>query len=1663
MLLDLKSRSKYFPYIVALLLLLPFVGTAQYFNFSEEPDEFVNDITAGISAIDNESAQKVAYDFRNSWSSGFSAEQKEIIIRTAVKMRKKRLQTRPFFQYYFSMVTYAVTQAQIDDENFTNVLKISESAVENYNQKKLEIYLRTISTFFARGFLYKSKFDALKYEGGSYSFELLDAPKGFIEQREEDLHISEEGEEEVLVDEPIQEDELPPATDESFDDGGGDDWGDDDGWGDDDDWGDDDGWGSDGDDDGWGNDSDDSWNAQDDFQEPPIPAYKRPEVDKIIIDHVSEYQADDIAPTLEGAVIKLKNVDLILATHSDTIVIKNTSGSYMIGKHTFVGEGGVYDWPDQLEGTDGAEVVMDKYHFNASLGYIKTTKAKLLFPKMFEDSLDGAFIFKSVRRSNNRNRRYPYFISNYSKTAVKLPYEGVTYKGGFSLVGDKMYGTSISKHPSVLSVDVSDGRNFRAEAVKFAFEDSTILAHLAYNVIYHNQDSIVHPGVEFDYDAGKEKLTLFRHDGHYRHTFYYSSYFKMEMKADLLVWDTNSDSLDISIMNGRNIVPAVFQSEDYFNPISYEKMTGLFGFHPVSMVVFYARKIKSSEYNISELIYAYKDVTPRRIHEAVTYLKRDQMIEYNAQNGDIKVLRKAYHSIMSNDKKKDFDNILISSLSPGAPNATFNLETEEFTVRGVRKIFLTPDLKNAISPEEGNVTLLKNKDMKFNGAVHSGGFKYVGREFDFSYSDFLINMPTIDSIRIEVEPHDSLKTDDHHAKVALHNQITETSGVLYLSHPKNKSGLKTLAKYPYFVSDSEAVVYFDSPEILDGAYDRTVKFLIPPFEVDSTGRDDLTGVGFEGVFDGGDIFPEFKEKLEIMPDQSLGFVHQIPAQGYALYGGEGTVYGEITLDYNGLRVNGKIDYRTTTVNSDEFIYYMDSVSAVGDKGVIREGNYKGASYPEAVLGAYKMKWLPKKDSMYIANIQDSFDFYNATASLDGEANITAKGVFGSGVMLSRGSRSESDEFEFAQYKYSARHAKFEILTDVPEKPAMAGDDISMNFDLVKNIADVHPEQEGVAAISFPYGQMKTSITNATWYLDQAKITMTKPPEVDIHSSYFYTTREELDSLAFNATDAIYDINTYELNVKGIPYIIVADAEIIPDGNETTILENSELQQFENAQLKIDTLNEYHYLSQGNIKILSRNEFEGNALYEVTTEALDTFFIKFASFELRDIPTGRRDETIKMTVSGGTVPEEDKLQVAPGFLYKGEATMYANKKSLELSGLIKLNLQSVKNYNYWIEYYTSGDTTDLVLDVATALTEEGLPIEAGISYEFTNNKIYPTFVDYKTNPEDEFLFKADGLVTHDYKRNTYKIEPAVKSADQSYEGQTMIYDDNTGNIIFEGELSFIKNTEDFSLTSSGLGVAKPDSGMYVIDALLMLNINMHSALVDEFTNDVLDIIERLGADVAYDNSIELIYKLSDVIGDRAAKNYEDNSLQGYEPLVNASPLLNTTLVLPKVELNWSPAERAWYNTQNSGLGISNIGRTDVNAAMGGFIEIQKNEYGGDVVNLFLQVAETTWYHFTYDDKRMFINSSNQDFNDELVKRAASAKAGQFSIAAGDYEETLKWINRFRKNYYKISDSYNLEFQEEQILEDEETFDTFEEVDEEEEVEPTEEEDDDDDGF
>ncbi|GHM99666.1 hypothetical protein WSM22_11560 [Cytophagales bacterium WSM2-2] len=1379
-----------------------------------------------------------------------------------------------------------------------------------------------------------------------------------------------------------------------------------------------------------------------DFLEPPTPdttqvAYD-PKADSIAA-ALPNWQKPIVQPALLGPVIVFKSTSLIFITPFDSAFLKNTKGTFSLRDRIFVGEGGKFDWSPADLSSDSVFYEFNKYNFKTTQAVLTAGQGKLTYVGKVPGVVPGVFEFRSVKHVSQKFSVFPRFKSYENNiTLLGLGSDKIKYTGGFSLEGARITSNSVSGKPAVLEVLGETDKKFKAISPAFTFKDSLVLANSARVVIYQGVDSITHPSMQVNYRYGsKDMLTLTKDRTQLRKAPFSSSYFKIDFDADGIRWDLKSDSLNIFTEGSGHVSPMVIESQDFYDPEDLRQLRGQgFDFNPLVKFVSYAQQMGTQDFSVYELTDSKNTVGTIRM--AADFLSQKGMIDYDAKSGKIHVKDKAIHFIEAAKGKTDYDNMKIHSLADTVANASINFKTNEMIVHGVDEFKVSDSLHVLVKPDSSIITFLHNRGLKFKGTINAGNFEITGRNFTLNYDSFLVDLKRIDSIRFYVTEKDGSRrrvnnsmvgTDSTAAASAgLQASAHKTSGTLYINLPNNKSGKENIPNFPRLDASAGGAMYFDRKDVLNGAYDRSVFFVIPPFKLDSLNDADPASINFDGTFVSNGMFPTFKEKLHTMPDKSMGFTHAVPSEGYNLYKGEGKLYGGINLDNQGIRAAGKIDYLAGTVESKDFIFYPDSVIAKGNAGEIREMQIGSVNFPHMTFSDYQMKWLPKQDKFRVKNLKEPFALYNQTATLAGSITLSKKGVAGSGKMSTRGSEVGSRDFTFSSKDFGARHAKFEVKTGNPDKPALAGKDVRLKFNLDQNFATISPEVEGVAAIEFPYAQFKTSITQARWDLNTQKIEMAKAADVPIENSYFYTTRKDLDSLRFNAEKATYDIQLQQLKVSGIPYIIVADAKITPENNEVLILENAKIGQLKNTVIVLDTLNEYHRLTQGVVDIVSRKEFSGYATYQYVNAANDTFAIKMTDFHLEPIVAEEnrkrknKSQAAMQTVADGKVTAADKIHAAPRIFYKGDMVMYATRPALQLKGFVKLDLRKIKNYDTWIAYDQSGDEKDILLNFDQAVTEMGRRAQAGLYYA-TDNSLYISFVSDKKDEGDEEFFLPSGTLHFDKESNEFRIDDLQKAAGEKLSGKVFNYNEDKQEVRFEGPVTFFKNSKDFNLTSSALGSGNLDTKEIKMNALIMADINLPISAYQILAVNLQEIIKNEGASEGLGDQTELLYKIANLFGEKVAKDYEQKSQQAYTPLATI-PQMVVPIVFSNVNLKWSQTKKGFYSEGT--IGISNIARNDINGGFEGFMELRKNEDGSPVFHVFFKASPESWYYLGYEDNRLVVQSSNQLFNDVISKKsnAGKAKVGELVFIPGTDDEVLAWINKFRLNYYGLEAPYDL---------------------------------------
>jgi hypothetical protein len=1518
------------------------------------------------------------------YSSSGEEVKKKLFELSQFMYNKKKYRATPTFTDFYSAVFSAVSKKNMSRIDLDSMLYVTQKAVEKYDNKQLTSYFSTLRTFFEKDAFFISQYNSLYVKGGSFKIRLAEPPPSPPDPYE--VKENEKGNEEDTwsdLDNPTLEEEQ--------------------------------------------------WSA---FEEEEEPA--KTEEPILNVGYVLPAQ-----PQISGPVIEITNADLRFESPGETAELKGASGSLMLVTGVFVGKGGTMDWSTAGFGSNELYAELAEYNFPVITTKLYSEGAKLHYPAKTDSIVEGIFEYKIEKVKNIEDKKYPRFKSFYSNVDVKGLGENIEYTGGLTLAGRKTYSSSVDEGSSQIRIKKDGNVVIKSRAPKFELGDSLITANIGTLVIYINEgkDSITHPGISFKYNKKNTSVRAIKHNN-FRHAPFIDSYHQLDITVDGIIWDLNSSTIDLTILNGKNQIQAVYESIEYFQADKYSMIQGMYRFHPLQMIIGYSEKNKKiKEFNAIDVANDNK-LNVATVKGAMVYLMQLGFIDYNPKSGVIKLRPKARHYVMARRDKSDYDNVILYSLCPSGSNSTLDLKTNELTVRGVDRVFLSDSLKVSIVPDSNTVIFKENRNFSFNGKINTQNFQFVGTEFHFKYDSFLVHLQDIDEIKVAVDEQKGKtkgkgKEEEKKTRV-LGNELRYSSGTLYINKPENKSSRKKYPEYPIFDATTGATVFFDKKHINGGAYDTTLQFKIPPFRVDSLSGDDPHAIGFDGEFVSGGIFPPFKEKLVVMPDYSLGFEHKVPKDGYQLYENKGKFYSKIKLDNQGLRGDGEIRYLTTTAWSNDFVFYKDSVITIGTKvdtkaGKHPETNTPDVTFPDMQVGEYVLRWLPHQDSMNISNTNKGhLSLYKGTATLEGKSIITKDGMRGVGVLFTRGSEARSSNFHFEETRYSGRNTMFQVLTENPTKPALLCNDVKLEFDLKKGEAYFSPEVEGYASNVFPYLQYKSSLDKGVWDLEKKKIYMKMPEGGNIEKSYFYSTHPLQDSLVFFAEEGVYDMKSQTLNINGVPYIKSADSKIFPDSNKVVIHENAVMETLVNAKLVIDTIYGYHNLYDGKIDIKGRKKFDGEATYQYVNLGDDTLSIRFQDFRLQE---SLKKKGRASTVATAVVKDEDSLYIDDGILYKGKVTMYADNKILFFDGYVSLDLKGALHYSQWMKYINNGDQNQVIVDVKDPKADNGKPLYSGLHYCLNDSiRFYTTFLSLKKTTNDLDIFTAKGILLHDHHTGNYLITPQEKKENKTLVGNTFAYNDSSSVALTSGEYFFTKADENFSLRTVGNGTADLKTSEYTFNTLQTFTCKAASSVLGVVGKNLKTSVSIMPADTTapsqedyerFQADQKIMYeKIAQIAGDKSTESYKSKSAAGYVPFANISGDFSKAIVLSEVNFKWSHEFNAWYSVGK--IKVANFLKEDINKTMNGYVEIRKT-LKGDLINIYLEPAQGVWYFFSYENNRLSIVTSSNEVNAAVAKKTKGEMPTRekFFFVSGQAMEKSSFVRYFEENY--LSKKFEMEFE------------------------------------
>jgi hypothetical protein len=1313
-------------------------------------------------------------------------------------------------------------------------------------------------------------------------------------------------------------------------------------------------------------------------------------------------------------------MNLLCSSRNDTSEIFGTKGVYYPTLKYFYGEGGTVNW--QRAGFDPGTVNAKFSHYKIDITGSDYSADSVSFTHKtyFQSALLGSYMDKLIVNTGD-NVSYPRFTSYTTSLDIKNIVPDIDYRGGFSVVGNRIVGSGNKESDAHLFFYRNKKPLIIADSRAFIVRPDRIISDDAAITIFYEKDSVYHPDLVLKYIVKDRELTVTRGDEGKNQSPFTDSWHKVDMTFDALYWKIDEPLMDIKMITGVGENKALFESENYFRKKRFLKVQGLANEHPFYTLQQYAKKT-GSDVIYTEDLSKYLHMSAYEVRQMLINLSNEGYIVYSAVDDKAVIKDKLNYYLLANSGKTDYDIIEFESLIRGKSNATVNLLNFDMTVRGVSRIILSDSQNVVIYPKDQEILLQKNRDFTFNGKVKAGRFEFYGKEFKFEYDQFKIDLNNVDSLELTVEE-DTIDVETGQKKLKKVRSVLEhITGDLIVDFPGNKSGLVNYPQYPIFNSQKDSYVYYDKPSIQDGVYLRDAfYFHLDPFTIDSLDNFSGRDAKFGGEFVSAGIFHDFRDSLALQPDYSLGLTKYTDAGGWAAYGGKGTYTNFLSLSNEGLRGKGTLDYLASTTHSQDFIFLPDSMNAPADTFINRKGDFGGVEFPDVNGKDVYVHWRPRQDSMTVMKKTEPISMYETQALLTGNLLLRPQGLTGGGIMAFSSSELESRLFKYKKDIFDADTADFRLNGIDTKTVAFSSNNAKSHIDFLKRQGDFKSNAGG-SYIRFPLNQYICFIDQYTWFMDKQEIEMTASaninrslkdslnPKLDLQPSEFLSVEPTQDSLRFIAPYARYSLHDYLIKAEKVASIQTADATVLPDSGKVVVEQYAKMRTLNNSLVTANNTTKYHTIYNGAINILGRKKYEGTGDYDYVDEDQVKHHLHFNRVGV---------DTAYQTVADGEIADSAAFRLSPQFEYKGGVHLEAAKQFLTFSGYVRPAFRCDSIIKNWIRFANEIDPSKIQIPVDNAVTDDGQKLLSGIIQ--SSSGLYATFLGPKRAAADATILEAKGVLSYDKLTGKYIITTKEKADKPGIKGNMMTLDDTKCLLDAQGLLSLDANFGQVNMENAGTISYNLNNDS--------VNINVMIPIDFYFNDDALKIMsDNIMTNVAFNsgkgNAEGYERSLIELVGkEKADKMLADLNLYGAFKKVPSE--LQHTLLLTDVKLTYNQVERTFQST--GPIGINVINKEYINKYVKGTVEIAYKRTG-NALTLYFELENKSWFYFNYTRGLMQSISSIGGYNDAIDKVKPDKRVKKEKDQP-DYEYSLS-TDRAVKNFLRKLEQQRAPKQEEE---------------------------------
>ena len=1267
-------------------------------------------------------------------------------------------------------------------------------------------------------------------------------------------------------------------------------------------------------------------------------------------------------------------LDLICLAKGDSAVIKNTSGVYYPSEEIWRGRGGRVTWARAgLKPESTYAEWSHAYEIKVKSSTFEVDSVQFNDP-YFEKTLFGKITDKVLANVEADNASYPRFESYDRRMKIREIVEGIDFEGGFTLQGAKLQGYGTKEEPAFLTF-YRDKRPFIiTKGLLFTIEPERITSQDVSMTLRLEKDSIYHPSVSLRFLKDKKQLSLIKKDEGLSKGPFYDTFHDLDMYFEMLTWKQGDPLVQLGNLQGSSQTKASFESYNYFKDKRYTAMLGVDAVHPLVRLRDHQKKA-GDVFTATDFAVATRLQKPQVIPMLIDMANKGY-IDYDPESEVVTVKPRLHEHVLASAGKVDYDVLQFNSNSDDGINGTINLLNSDLALKGVSRIILSDSQDVKIFPSEKLVTVKKDRDFSFGGAVQAGKLTFYGKEYFFHYAPFIIDLLNVDSVSFMADSFDKDENGLTHL-VRVKNVLEKVFGTLEIDAPSNKSGLQQekYPQFPKFNSSKESYVFYDRGAIQKGVYLRD-KFYYKsdPFQIDSLDNFTNDGLTFTGTLVSAGIFPDIREPLRLQKDYALGFIRPTGDGGLPLYGKKAKFANTLSLNFKGLHGDGDMTYLTTIASSKSLVFCPDSTFGVADTLYNGAAQSPTLSVPNVRGGNVFLRLEPKRDVLLAQKIDRPMNMYEGQAFLHGLTELTPKGMTGGGLVDFTNATLASKLFQFETMKIHADTSDFRLTEGDTASIAFKTDNVNATVKLDERVGEFVSNGKETK-VEFPVNQYICFMDRFKWFMDQGDIELSSDrvaaaasEDLQLSGSNFVSIRPDQDSLSFMAPKARYDLKKHLITANEVQYIQVADALVTPDSMRVRIRKNAEMDPLTNAVITANYVTKYHRIYNATVDIKAKRNYSATGEYDYVDEDKKPFKVRMESVNV---------DTAYQTYARGKILEDEGFQLSPAFDYFGELLLQGNSKELTFTGSTRIMHDCPGLSKNWMRFSGKVDPAEVFIPVGDSLQDDkGLDIGAGVF--LTNDdpfKTYGTFLSRKQDKGDRAVIAAKGLLFYDKAKKEYMIGPKDKIRQRNLPGDLVSLNTTDCKLMADGHIGQGVDLGRVKLDGYGTLEHRSDSSVTKARLAMYADFFFLENALEKMAADMMAYPDQKQVDITktpYEKSLREVLGL-----ERSDKLISELSIKG--EIKKLPDELQKSIMLCDVNLVWNQEDQAW---QSQGLiGLGTVLKKPLFRYIKGKVEVQRKR-SGDVMTILLMLDDQTYWFFEYSRNYLYAYSSSAEFNTML---------------------------------------------------------------------------------